>query len=295
MNDTVQPVLPGMPAPQRVCGVPGCETKINRDNQLGFCGAHRTRKSRTGPRFCSIEECGQPLHYKTESGFCAVHAPTHTPAAIKRESGRIAEKAARQSTWQVCTADGCTKRLRPHNKSGRCFDHKYVPVSVADRGQCPIEGCGRRLSKRNTVGRCEEHKLPRWVAAECAAEGCTKKLNVTNLIGFCGEHTNGYRRTVSLQRNYGITEAGYDAMLAAQGGVCAVCGQPPKPEGVRAASRLHVDHDHACCPGVKSCGKCIRALLCLTCNHGLGNFYDDPALLRRAADYLERYAAVPAA
>jgi hypothetical protein len=31
----------------------------------------------------------------------------------------------------------------------------------------------------------------------------------------------------------------------------------------------------------------VPRLLCLGCNTGLGNFKDDPALLRRAADYLE--------
>jgi hypothetical protein len=289
------PALPGMPTSQRVCGVPGCDAKLYRDNQLGFCGAHRTRKSRTGPRFCSFEGCGQRLHYKNEIGFCPDHARRHAPAVIKREADRLAEKVARQSTWQVCTAEGCTKRLRPSNKSGRCSKHHYVPIDPAERGQCSIEGCGARLSKKNTLGRCEKHMLPRWVAAECAAEGCTKKLNVTNLIGFCGKHTNGYRRDARLLQNYGITEAQYDAMLAAQGGVCVVCGKPPKPGGVGAARCLHVDHDHACCPGKRSCGKCVRALLCQNCNNGLGHFSDDPELLRRAADYIEQYAVVPVA
>lgn len=284
MQDSPPPTLPGMPAPQRVCGVPDCEAKLYRDNQLGFCGAHRSRKSRTGPRFCSIEGCGQPLHYKNESGFCPNHARHHMPAVIKRESDRRAAAEARKSQQPICAAEGCTRRLRMDNKRGRCYKHHHVPVDPAERGQCPIEGCGKRLSPKNTLGRCEKHMLPRWVAAECAAEDCTKKLNVTNLTGFCGKHTNGYRRTQRLQRDYGITEADYNAMMVAQNGVCAVCGQPPKPGGVKAASKLHVDHDHVT-------GR-VRALLCLNCNNGLGHFSDDPALLRLAADYIERHAAL---
>jgi hypothetical protein len=45
---------------------------------------------------------------------------------------------------------------------------------------------------------------------------------------------------------------------------------------------LHVDHDHACCPGPKSCGKCVRFLLCDKCNVGLGSFSDDPLRMAKA-------------
>jgi len=142
------------------------------------------------------------------------------------------------------------------------------------------------LSPTNTVGRCYGHKDPRWVAAVCAAEGCTRTLNVTNLIGFCGRHTNGYRRDANLQRQYGISEADYDAMLVAQNGVCKLCGKPPKEGGKLAASRLHVDHDH-------ESGR-VRDLLCNNCNRGLGFFVENPALMRAAADYLEHHAALAA-
>ncbi|HEX2193006.1 MAG TPA: endonuclease VII domain-containing protein [Acidimicrobiales bacterium] len=85
-------------------------------------------------------------------------------------------------------------------------------------------------------------------------------------------------RAGHLWRKFGITIAEYDAMLAAQGGVCAVCKRPPTP-GIS----LHVDHDH-------ETGR-IRGLLCFRCNNALGDLEDDPALLRAAARYLE--ALVP--
>jgi recombination endonuclease VII len=66
----------------------------------------------------------------------------------------------------------------------------------------------------------------------------------------------------------------YAAMLAAQGGVCAICGNPPKTR------RLHIDHDHRT-------GK-IRGLLCFTCNRYILGKYATVAKLRAAADYLER-------
>ena len=68
-------------------------------------------------------------------------------------------------------------------------------------------------------------------------------------------------------------------MLSGQGGLCAICGQPPKPDGVRAAGRLHVDHDHVT--------GAVRALLCNECNRALGYLRDDPNLMRAAAEYVE--------
>lgn len=67
-------------------------------------------------------------------------------------------------------------------------------------------------------------------------------------------------------------------MYEAQGGVCAICRKPADPYGVRAASRLHVDHDHLT--------GAVRALLCNNCNRGIGYLADSPELLRAAADYI---------
>ena len=86
------------------------------------------------------------------------------------------------------------------------------------------------------------------------------------------------RRSIALL--YGLTPAAYDAMLAAQGGVCAICTRPPSKEGRQ--KHLHVDHDH-------DSGR-VRALLCGRCNLGIGTFGDSADLLSAAVEYLRRHA-----
>lgn len=86
-----------------------------------------------------------------------------------------------------------------------------------------------------------------------------------------------------LQRTYKITLKEYNYLLSAQKGVCALC-----QETCLSGKRLAVDHDHRCCPtGKKSCGKCVRALLCVNCNNILGFVKDSTELLMRCVRYLE--------
>lgn len=86
-----------------------------------------------------------------------------------------------------------------------------------------------------------------------------------------------------VKRLFGLDREAYEALLDKQGGGCAICGKQ------NASGRnLAVDHSHSCCSGERSCGKCIRGLLCGNCNHGLGKFKDDPTLLAAAVSYLNK-------
>lgn len=91
------------------------------------------------------------------------------------------------------------------------------------------------------------------------------------------------------RRRHGITVKEYEAMLWEQMGVCRICENPESKTRNGKIIRLSVDHDHRCCPGRYSCGKCVRALLCHSCNVGSGSFDHSPARLRRAATFFEGY------
>lgn len=80
-----------------------------------------------------------------------------------------------------------------------------------------------------------------------------------------------------LRRKYNLSLDEYQTKLENQKYCCSLCGKTQEEE----KSALCVDHDH-------TTGK-VRDLLCRVCNRALGLFKDDPQLLRKAADYLERH------
>lgn len=82
-------------------------------------------------------------------------------------------------------------------------------------------------------------------------------------------------REYRLKKDYGITVKDYELMMAKQGGVCYICKSTNKGRS------LCVDHCH-------NSGE-VRKLLCISCNTGLGNFKDNPELLKLSIDYLEEH------
>lgn len=87
-------------------------------------------------------------------------------------------------------------------------------------------------------------------------------------------------RAGHLRRKYGITLDQYDALLASQGGVCAICKAPPND-----VISLHVDHEHGS-------GR-VRGLLCIKCNNAIGLLNEDPELFAAAVRYLTARVASP--
>jgi hypothetical protein len=80
----------------------------------------------------------------------------------------------------------------------------------------------------------------------------------------------------------GLTPEAVQELRDIQSGLCAICATE--------LTLPHIDHDHACCPGSSSCGRCVRGLLCASCNHMLGKAYDKPEVLEAAARYLREFS-----
>lgn len=97
------------------------------------------------------------------------------------------------------------------------------------------------------------------------------------------ERNPGALRENNFHRYDGMTSARYDAMFAAQGGVCIVCSQPETQMRLGKLRPLVVDHHHD--SGV------VRGLLCNRCNTMIGYSRENAEYLRKAADFVDDHAA----
>ena len=108
---------------------------------------------------------------------------------------------------------------------------------------------------------------PEKQTKECPISWCAERIGMRSTL--CRKHA-------SIARTYSLSPDRLVEVCAP--GECSACGST---EG------LSIDHDHACCPGDKACGECVRGLLCNSCNWVLGRVKDRPEVLRALIDYLE--------
>ena len=90
-------------------------------------------------------------------------------------------------------------------------------------------------------------------------------------------HTDKTRNRKYL-KTYGITLDDYNRMLEEQNHACKICLQPEVIKVNGKVKRLSVDHCH-------KTGK-VRGLLCQRCNTTLGQYEDNPVLMKNLISYL---------
>lgn len=89
------------------------------------------------------------------------------------------------------------------------------------------------------------------------------------------------QRKHKLKKKFGLTVEDYEEILAAQNGVCAICGRPERRRSKHGEIKaLAVDHDHET--------GAIRGLLCHDCNVGVGYLGDSLERLMDAAVYFAK-------
>lgn len=161
---------------------------------------------------------------------------------------------------RTCSVDGCEK---PHKGRGWCNMHYTRWSKTGELG----EPKRRVLNAHAPTNSCSLCKLEKPTSNFYTSHGGTR------LQPYCIPCFLVKSREREYFKKYGITVPEYEAMLAKQGGKCAICDGD-----CRTGQRLSVDHDHVT--------GAVRGILCKRCNTGLGYFNDRPELLVRASGYL---------
>lgn len=218
-------------------------------------------------------------------GFCQKHYTR------MRKFGRI-ERINGQTTG-VCSVEGCG---RPDISKGFCHKHyRYADHPLKNpwkllRCRYPLQYPASWDRFENFLKDVPDRPHPKSQLRRIDATVPWSKTNfrwtvpVPKKDSMEPQERTAYAKAWNLHRKFKMTIDDRAKMLAAQGGACAIC-QAPERDGPKGDSNiLHVDHDH-------KTGK-PRALLCSSCNRALGFFNDDPALLNKAADYLDLHNGV---
>lgn len=146
--------------------------------------------------------------------------------------------------------------------------------------------------KRNTDGRfntcraCKKLYTVEWFCRNPKKKEEYKKKNGIYAIRFYQKNKDRIRKRRKFIQ-YGLTPEQFSSKLLEQENKCKICGI--LLDNLQPWTTPHVDHDHSCCDREGSCGKCVRGLLCGSCNHMLGQAKDNPTVLQSGIDYLRFY------
>lgn len=192
------------------------------------------------------------------------------PAAAIAESLGVTEEQVREA-------------LHRHKIQGRGVARTHDPEEV-ERRTAPLRGRAvvDRTKTRTCPGCAEDKPVFQYPSEDkiqsALCEECRKGVRAARWAQTPDEKREEQYLLARLAR-YSLTPEQMSALIEASEGRCAVCEIFFSPD--TQATRMEVDHDHACCPGIRSCGQCVRGLLCHSCNLLVGHV---EALYRRGGE-----------
>ena len=235
---------------------------------------------------CTAGGCKNSIGFK-KLGLCG----THRRRLVLYGS---VDGTGRKPKVTKCSVLGCDNPYHTSIVHGMCSMHRRRFLKTGSTEP----RSGNTHTHQFTPGDTEK-----W----CCACGMFKGLggfttNLGSLSGvytYCRECTKAKRDKTKDKRyaahvlkKYNLTQDQYQEILESQGGVCGNPGCGTNQSGGQ--GRWHIDHDHACCSGTWSCGRCVRGLLCNSCNVGLGMFGDNTTRLEGAVQYLRDWESATA-
>lgn len=238
----------------------------------GYCVAHYSQKTRGIPfqrprarkrfytepvqceaAFADGARCPRMSdEHKFRRGMCPAHD-------LQKKNGKPLQPIARvHSAGDRCKAilvDGtnCPRTYPEYKfKEGMCGTHRRQYIA----GKSLTEVRGKRTPEE--LAHIRETRLS-------SCRGCEEELPLSEFQvsdrGTPALDCKNCKAAKHVERMYGLTHERFDALLEIQGGGCAICDAAEAGYG----RRWHIDHDHDCCPGERACGRCVRGILCLTC------------------------------
>jgi len=166
-------------------------------------------------------------------------------------------------------------------RCGRCRQGQRDVVDRAKAGLCNVEGCDNRRMKGR--GYCIEHvplarQAKRRTKSEATCEICKRthswyeSVLETNIRPdshdlyrrTCAECRNRYMRTISGHRLN--TDWAIRLLTATH---CELCNDRFSTDKQKRRQSV-IDHDHQCCGSGRTCGRCVRGIICHPCNVRVG-------------------------
>ena len=225
---------------------------------------------------CTAPDCDRRVETYVTKQLCSAHY-------LQQARGKPFTKP-RERAIGICRFETCERAV---SSRGLCGGHyqqelKGYELRELNRGK-------HAVTRRDAQGRKECQLCRAW---KPESEYGANRSASDGLRGRCQDcyratYDPGAVRARALKKKYNMTVAEYESLVAAQGDSCAICGTTD-----RRGKSWHIDHDHSCCPGDSSCGRCVRGLLCSICNQALGMARDDVAILASMIDYLNAHTTL---
>lgn len=164
--------------------------------------------------------------------------------------------------------------------------HRYGNTSFAKQNKTPpstciADGCNRKPKAKSL---CEAHYARLKRTGDYLSQKEVRKNNYykpgdsclmprcekfPHSKGFCKKHyQQQHKHKLDFLKILHLFEAG-----------CETCGS---------FLDLSVDHDHNVCKDNYACSKCFRGILCGPCNRAIGILRDDPEILKKMINYIEK-------
>lgn len=279
------------------CVEDGCEREVyNLAREL--CSRCYQRLWKQG-KVRELGTCKHPKCNRVEGygGVCTDHRHLYFPELFD-QTFRYSKMLRGDRTRVDCSNEGCPREAIIKGLCSACDSY----LSRREKGFTPkirryVQLDGSRLKCEASSVECEEGAVYNGMCRlhaqrvtksgvddkpintePCPVPGCGRPKVLKGVI--C-KKCNQFRWRFSL------THAQVIDLYAPEKRICS-------NSGCFSDWRLHMDHDHSCCPPDKftqsrkvSCGGCIRGWLCQACNTSLGLLQENPERIRGLLDFME--------